>query len=67
MIKFTYDPEADAAYVKISDATIAETKEIMDDVNFDLDKSGKCVGIEILSVKDRGAGVKDTVTAETTG
>lgn len=48
---FEYDSKADAAYIKISDAEIADTREIADGIMFDYDGDGNIVGIEILNMK----------------
>lgn len=58
MMSTTYDPEADALYVRIAPkgTTIAETRELEPGVMLDLDPEGRIVGIEILSVRSRVAG-----------
>lgn len=57
MISTTYDPEADALYVRVAPkgTKIAETREIEPGVMIDLDAGGRVVGIEVLGVKARGA------------
>jgi uncharacterized protein YuzE len=44
----TYDPEADATYVAISDAEVTETRQFGDSVSVDLDEAGLPVGVELL-------------------
>ncbi len=44
----TYDPEANATYVSLSDAPVAETVQLRDSVSVDLDESGEPVGVELL-------------------
>ena len=56
-MKFEYDPEADAAYVQIVEGEVADTREIADDLYLDVDAEGRVLGIEILSVRARGAKV----------
>lgn len=53
----TYDPEADAAYLRLApeDIAIAETREVAPGVILDLDVAGKLVGIEVLNVRMRVA------------
>lgn len=54
--KYSYDPEADAAYIhlaSIKNIEVSETKELSDDILVDYDKDGRPVGIEILRVKGR--------------
>lgn len=55
MISTTYDPEADAMYVRIGpkDAQVADTREIEPGVMLDVDASGRIVGIEVLGVRAR--------------
>jgi uncharacterized protein YuzE len=44
----TYDPEADATYVKLADATVATTEQFGDSLAVDLDNTGEPVGVELL-------------------
>lgn len=52
-MKFSYDKEADAAYVyfvdSIGDGEAVETIELNDNIVLDFDKDGKLLGMEILS------------------
>jgi uncharacterized protein YuzE len=60
-MEVTYDPEVDAAYiylVPISRGSVHETvcvadeaSELAGDVNLDLDKEGRLLGIEILGAR----------------
>lgn len=45
-----YDPEADAAYVRVSDGAVSRTEEDSDVCILDLDAEGNLIGIELLSV-----------------
>ena len=48
-VKATYDPQAKAIYVKLSDKKIALTDVCMDnEIHFDIDTEGKIVGIEVI-------------------
>lgn len=47
-MRATYDPEADAAYFYLGEATVAATEEVMDNVMLDLDAEGRIVGMEVL-------------------
>jgi uncharacterized protein YuzE len=49
----TYDPEADAAYIYIADATVAESEEVAEGLVLDLDDRGRVVGIEVLNASLR--------------
>lgn len=55
MITTSYDPDADALYVRFmpKGTRIAETKEIEDGIMLDVDESGRLVGIEVLNVRSR--------------
>lgn len=44
----TYDSEANATYVKVSDAPIATTRQFGDSLAVDLDADGEPVGVELL-------------------
>ena len=44
----SYDPDADATYVKVTDAAVASTDSVGDLVAVDLDADGDPVGIEVL-------------------
>lgn len=48
MIDMTYDPEADAAYIYLGRGKVAATKE-EGPFLYDVDASGRILGIEILS------------------
>jgi uncharacterized protein YuzE len=48
-MKTRYDPEADAFYVRFSDAHIAESEEVSDGVVIDFDAEGRIVAIEVFS------------------
>lgn len=53
-MKLSYDAQAHAAYVKITDEPIVETREGLNDadgVNLDMDAGGRVVGIEFLDVE----------------
>ncbi|MBY0337690.1 MAG: DUF2283 domain-containing protein [Acetobacteraceae bacterium] len=58
MIATTYDPEADALYVRIAPkgAPVAETREVQPGVMLDYDDAGRLVGIEVLDVERRQRG-----------
>jgi uncharacterized protein YuzE len=52
-MRVTYDPAADALYVYVCDAEVAETREVAPDFNLDLSAEGDVVGIEILGASQR--------------
>ncbi len=49
-MKLTIDQEADAAYVYLSEASVARTRELDPDRMLDLDEHGDVRGIEFLNV-----------------
>jgi uncharacterized protein YuzE len=51
-MKITYDPEADALYIKFLDATVT-TEHIAEGIAADYDSDGKLAGIEILDALQR--------------
>ena len=54
--RISFDEEADAAYLMLSDAPVARTEEVADGIQVDYDASDRPVGIEVLSVKRRLGG-----------
>ncbi len=52
-MKITYDKEADAMYIRFSDASFGKNKIIDDNTILDLDAEGKIIGIELLDVSKR--------------
>jgi uncharacterized protein YuzE len=47
-MKITYDKEADALYIKLSEKKILKSDEIEENIIVDLDNENKIVGIEVL-------------------
>ncbi len=52
-MKITFDREADALYIELGTGKFASNKKIDDDTIIDLNKEGKIIGIELLSVSKR--------------
>ena len=52
-MKIEYDKEVDALYIRIQEKKVYRTKEIEEGINLDLDKQGKIIGLEIISVRAR--------------
>lgn len=48
MIQVSYDPRADAIYIRLRQATVDESDEVSKGVVVDYDRKGKPVGIEVL-------------------
>ena len=53
MSDITYDPDADAAYVTLSDASVKDSAEVSPGVVLDYDGKGRVVGIELLAARKR--------------
>jgi uncharacterized protein YuzE len=51
MTDITYDPDADAAYVGLSDIAVQESAEVAPGVVLDYDSEGRVVGIELLGAR----------------
>ncbi len=52
-MKISYDPKADALYIKFQDGSVARTRKIEDGMLVDTDANGKLFGIEIIGMKGR--------------
>lgn len=52
-MKIEYDKEVDALYIRIQEKKVAQTKEVAEGVNIDLDDTGKLIGLEILGATER--------------
>ena len=47
--RVTYDPVADALYVKVMDGTVADSVEIRENVVADFNGKGEIIGVEVLN------------------
>jgi uncharacterized protein YuzE len=47
-MRTSYDPEADALYLRFVEASIVESEEVADGVVLDFDAEGRIVAIELL-------------------
>jgi uncharacterized protein YuzE len=52
-MKITFDKEADAMYIEVSNNEFAKNKKIDAETIIDLDSNGKIIGIELLNVSKR--------------
>ena len=52
-MKITYDPDADAMYIRFKDGPSDHTKEMDENTIIDFDKDGKVIGVELLFVRAR--------------
>jgi uncharacterized protein YuzE len=46
-----YQPDDNAAYIRLSDSQILESSEIAPNIIFDYDAAGRIVGIELLDAR----------------
>ena len=64
-MKTLYDAEADALYVRFSDAHVIESEEVSDGVVLDFDGEGRIIAIEVLDAsKHLAAGATFPTAAE---
>ena len=52
-MRIEYDREIDALYIRLQEKYVAQTLEIEEGLNLDLDKNGKLVGLEVLDATER--------------
>jgi excisionase family DNA binding protein len=57
-MKVSLDRNANAAYIKISNNPIKETKQVSDYCNVDIDAIGKIVGVELLFISENSSDFK---------
>lgn len=54
-MRFDYDPEVDALYIRLNEAKIIESEEVQPGIILDFDESGKVAGVEVLDASKRNA------------
>ena len=52
-MKISYDPKADALYIKFQEGSAARTRKVEEGLLVDVDENGRLFGIEILGMKGR--------------
>ena len=52
-MKISYDPRADALYIKFQEGTAARTRKVEEGLLVDVDENGRLYGIEISGMKGR--------------
>jgi len=52
-MRVTYDKEADAMYIKLTDEKFSKAKIMDKNTILNLDKDGNVIGVELLSVSKR--------------
>lgn len=53
ILEISFDPEADALYIKFREGKFAKNKRIEEDIVLDLDAKEKLLGIEILNASKK--------------
>nr|WP_189644556.1 DUF2283 domain-containing protein [Mesorhizobium sp. M9A.F.Ca.ET.002.03.1.2] len=51
-MKLEYDPEANAAYIRLSSEAIRESEEVSAGIVLDYDAEGRIVGMEVLDARE---------------
>ena len=46
-----YDPEANAAYIRLSPLPVEESEEVAEGIVIDFDAEGRIVGLEVLDAR----------------
>jgi uncharacterized protein YuzE len=52
-MKISYDPRADALYIKFQEGSASRTRKVEEGLLVDLDENGRLYGIEIIGMKGR--------------
>jgi len=62
-LRISYDPVADALYIRLRDDKVADSVEICRDIIIDYNAKGEVIGVEILnfSKKDREVNLNEVV------
>jgi uncharacterized protein YuzE len=63
-MKTLYDADADALYVRFSDADVIESEQVSDGVVLDFDSEGRIVAIEVLDASKHIAAGATLTAAE---
>ena len=51
-MRFKYDPESGALYIHLSEGQVAETLPVTEGYYLDIDKKGRVLGAEFLSLEE---------------
>ena len=51
--KSWYDNETDILYIQVQEGSLADSREISEDIRFDFDEKGEILGIEIHHARTR--------------
>jgi uncharacterized protein YuzE len=51
-MRISYDPQYNLLYIKLGETEKVMCKKVDEDITFDVDESGKLVGIEVLAASE---------------
>ncbi len=54
-MKFDYDPEVDALYIRLNESKIIESEEVQPGIILDFDETGSVAGVEVLNASKRNS------------
>jgi len=60
--KISYDPEADALYIRVKEDEISNTIELRENIIIDLNPKGELIGIEILNFTKTSINLNEILT-----
>jgi uncharacterized protein YuzE len=52
-MRFRYDPEADALYIRFQEGDVGETDEVFPGVMLNVDNNGNLLGLEVLNASSK--------------
>lgn len=52
-MKISYDPRADALYIKFQEGSVRRTRKVEEGLLVDTDEAGRLFGIEVIGMKGR--------------
>lgn len=52
-MRFRYDPEVDALYIRFQEGNVEETDEVFPGVMLDVDDNGNLLGLEVLNASSK--------------
>ena len=62
--RLEYDPQVDAAYIKVRSGKITDSLEVKSDVIIDLDHNKRLIGIEILHFSKSDINLNTLITTQ---
>lgn len=62
--RIKYDPEADAAYIKVKAGKVSDTVEINEDMFVDVDSHRHIIGLEILNFSKKKVNLNELIARQ---